>query len=486
MTVVPAAARGRGWPPSWGRLTGGIVWLTAALLVGLALPLVLAEQTGSLVRLAPIGLVAGIGLVVFAFARPEALFVVAFALLAVVRTNPAPVDLVFVLLVVSTLSRGRPFARVPPLAGLGLVLFGILSIASTINALDGRRALVFESTTIYLIVLALWLTGMFENAALTRRALKAYVLVAVASAIIGVLALKVPFPGRALFLYDSQRPMALFKDPNVFGPFLVPAAAIMLEEFVRPRLFGWKARNSFLAFVTLSAGVVFSFSRAGWLNLGTAIVVVVCVYAGRTRGLAATARSIGAIAVCALAGLALLTATNSLGFLQSRSHLESYDQQRFSTQTEALQHASEHVLGHGPGQSDVELPISTHSLYARVAYEQGYIGEALLIGIIGATLLAAVGLVARDIDLHGLGSAALLASWIGLLANSFFIDTLHWRHLWIVAALIWCASALSVRAGLPAGKLRPAIAARTNSGSRSSSTPRLGEGDEVVRESIDS
>ena len=33
--------------------------------------------------------------------------------------------------------------------------------------------------------------------------------------------------------------------------------------------------------------------------------------------------------------------------------------------------------------------------------------------------------------------AALLAAWCGLLANSAFIDTLHWRHLWIVAGLIY-------------------------------------------------
>jgi len=442
MTVVPTAARGKGLLPGWGRLTAGIAWLAAASLVGLALPIVLANGTSSLVRLAPIALVAAIGLVVFAFARPEALFVVAFVLLAVVRTNPAPVDLVFALLVVSTLSRARPFARVPPLIGLGLALFGILSIASTLNALDDRRALVFEATTIYLITLALWLTGMFESAVLTRRALKAYVLAAIASAVVGVLALKVPFPGRSLFLYDRQRAMALFKDPNVFGPFLVPAAAIMLEEIVRPRLFKWGSARTLLALMILSSGVVFSFSRAAGLNLGIAILTVVLIYMARARGIATTARSIGAIAICALVGLTLLAATNSLSFLQSRSRLETYDQQRFSTQTEALQRASRHVLGYGPGQSEVELPYSTHSLYARVAYEQGFIGEALLIGILGATLFVAVGLASRDRDLHGIGSAALLGSWLGLLANSFFVDTLHWRHLWIFAALIWCASFL--------------------------------------------
>jgi hypothetical protein len=38
------------------------------------------------------------------------------------------------------------------------------------------------------------------------------------------------------------------------------------------------------------------------------------------------------------------------------------------------------------------------------------------------------------------GSAAALGAWCGLLANSAFVDTLHWRHLWLVAALVWVAA----------------------------------------------
>jgi hypothetical protein len=39
----------------------------------------------------------------------------------------------------------------------------------------------------------------------------------------------------------------------------------------------------------------------------------------------------------------------------------------------------------------------------------------------------------------------LLAAWCGVLANSLFIDTLHWRHLWLLAALIWAGAALRIR-----------------------------------------
>ena len=48
---------------------------------------------------------------------------------------------------------------------------------------------------------------------------------------------------------------------------------------------------------------------------------------------------------------------------------------------------------------------------------------------------------ARGSDTYGIGSGALLAAWCGILANSFVVDTLHWRHLWVVAALIWIAAA---------------------------------------------
>ena len=71
--------------------------------------------------------------------------------------------------------------------------------------------------------------------------------------------------------------------------------------------------------------------------------------------------------------------------------------------------------------------------------EQGFPGVAVL-ALLGATLAigGANALAARDT--YGIGSAALLGAWCGLLANSAFVDTLHWRHLWIVAGLIWAGA----------------------------------------------
>jgi MFS family permease len=102
---------------------------------------------------------------------------------------------------------------------------------------------------------------------------------------------------------------------------------------------------------------------------------------------------------------------------------------------------TEYVFGHGPGQTERALDLATHSIYGRSAYEQGVLGLILVSTLMLATLAFAWGLARRDAHVNGVGSAALLGSWLGLIASGFFIDTLHWRHLWVVAALIWVGAA---------------------------------------------
>ena len=73
---------------------------------------------------------------------------------------------------------------------------------------------------------------------------------------------------------------------------------------------------------------------------------------------------------------------------------------------------------------------------------------ALLV-LLGFTLAVALRNATRGRGTYGIGSVALLGAWCGLLVNSFFVDTLHWRHLWIVAALIWAGAMSRYRPGTP-------------------------------------
>jgi O-antigen ligase len=374
--------------------------------------------------------------------QPNWTLVAGFLLLAFVRIEPAPVDILFMLLIGTTLALGTARVRMPPGILLILATYVAISILSMASAGAFGTAIIFNGITIFLLALAVWLTGVLHSdPATTRRAMKAYIVGAAATSFVGVLALHLPLPGASMFLFDDFRTQGLYKDPNVFAPFLVPAACVVLEELARPRLLKWPRAVTAAVGLVLVAGIVFAFSRAAWLNFLVAALTLVAVYALRRHGLKAAARSTGALAVVALAGAAMLVATESLSFFEERTTLQHYDEDRFATQGEAYARTTDRLFGYGPGQSEVIFRYAPHSTYARVAIEQGLFGLATIIGVFGVTLVAAIRLAGRDAHLHGVGSATLLAAWTGLIANSFFVDTLHWRHLWIVAGLVWCAAA---------------------------------------------
>ncbi|HYM44594.1 MAG TPA: O-antigen ligase family protein, partial [Solirubrobacteraceae bacterium] len=192
-------------------------------------------------------------------------------------------------------------------------------------------------------------------------------------------------------------------------------------------------------FLALTVGVVFSFSRAAWLNLAIGLIVLIGVVAVRRLD----RRAISLMLVVLVGGLAIVGAvlgTGSLGFLKERAHLQNYDAHRFAAQARGLTVGLHHAFGVGPGQFDVVSPVSSHSLYVRSLSEQGVLGLLVIAALVVGTIAFGVLNVIHGSDTYGISAAALLAAWCGLVANSFFVDTLHWRHLWLVAALIWAGT----------------------------------------------
>jgi hypothetical protein len=376
-------------------------------------------------------------------ARPLVAFAAAFVLLGVVDVQPAPVDAIFALLIATTVATVRTRPLIPAFVGVPLASFVLLTILSITNAVDLKRAISFEGITLYMVILGVWLSWAFAKREWVRVGMKMYIVAAVASAALGPLGLYLHLSSR--LVWGGARAEGLFKDPNVYGAFLVPAAIILLDEIGSPKILGWRRRTEIALFAIVSLGVVVSYSRAAWLDFAVAVATLVFVQSARRGGFKRAARSIGILAACALAGLTMLAATGSLHFLLERSHLQTYDQQRFSNQDFAFSDMFHHVFGFGPGQSEVLLPISAHSTFVRAAFEQGFLGFATLVLVLVGTLLCAIRLARHTVEVNGVGTGALLAIWLGQVVNSFFIDTLHWRHLWVWAALIWCSYSLMTR-----------------------------------------
>ena len=258
--------------------------------------------------------------------------------------------------------------------------------------------------------------------------------------IVSTLALLIPFPGHDVFTRIG-RAEGLFKDPNVFGPFLVPAALIVLEEILTPRLLQARRATKAVLFFVLTLGVLFSYSRAAWLNLVVGLVVVLVIVSFRRGGGKSAARALAVVLVAVASVAAVVAFSGSLSFLEQRAKVhQSYDSGRFRGQSESITWALHSPFGIGPGQYERRAHIAAHSLYARSLAEEGVPGLLAILVLMFATLGWALRNAIRGHDTYGIGSAALLGAWLGILLNGAFVDTLHWRHLWFVAALIWAGA----------------------------------------------
>jgi O-antigen ligase len=363
-------------------------------------------------------------------------------LLGVVVVEPAPADGVFLIVIAVAMATGRFSVRDVPGPVLALLaVFAALNLMSAVQVADPERAAVYFTITLFLGVLAVWLTGYMTSVRRARLLVRAYLVAAVASAALGILALLAPVPGAEL-LAEGGRARALFQDPNVFGPFLVPALLIVIEEMLHPRLLAARLPVKALLLAVLALAVLFSYSRGAWLNLAVALVVMSVVMALRRGGGRRALALLAVVVAAAGAAGAIVAATGSADFLSERAQAQRYDTERFSAQRAGLRPAQTYPFGAGPGQFESVAGISAHSSYARALGEQGFPGLLVVLALFVVTLGLAWRNAARGRSTYGIGSAALLAAWCGLLASSAFVDTMHWRHLWIVAALIWTGAML--------------------------------------------
>ena len=428
MTSVPAIRVPRASP---------LAGLAVATVAGAAFGVALAGDPPA--GFLPVAGVIGIWLVLgLALVSPGAAIALGFVLFGVVRVEPAPADAALGILAALAIATGQvDLRRVPaPILSL-LVALLALNVVSMTAATELAPALRFFGITLFLVVLAVWLASHLRTPERMRVVIRAYVAGAAATSLLAVAALFVAYPGHELL--GESRAQGFFKDPNVFGPFLIPAALIALEETLRPRVLGVRRGVSGALFAVLVLGILFAYSRAGWLNLAVALGAMLLVLSLRPGG----ARAVGAMLALALvaAGLAgaALAFTGSVSFLEERARVQAYDSERFSAQAGGVELGFGHPLGIGPGQFELSRPVSAHSIYVRVLAEQGVLGLATLVALLAGTLALAVRNAVVGADAYGVGGAALLGAWCGLLVNGAFVDTLHWRHLWLVAALIWVA-----------------------------------------------
>lgn len=385
---------------------------------------------------------AGLVILLVGLLNYDLLVLAAFSTVGFVWFEPAPFDLLLVVVLGLGLLTGRlrwPSSEKSILVHAGLWGLVVTNILSAVVAVPIRGNLRFLGITLYSLALFCFVRMYVTDRHSARMVLTGYLV----SALVNVLAVIMNLAGLNTgipLVRFSIRASGFFQDPNVYGPFVLVAALWVADQVVQ-RSFSFTRTGPLLLLTgLLGAGAVLSLSRAVWINLAFSGLVYFA-FLLRRASRADVAR------FCILAAVVLLIAILTLQFwgldeiMSGRWKLYGYDEVRFSIQRQGIVAGLTHPIGVGPGGW-----ANTHSLYVRTLAEHGVLGLISLGLLIGGLVIPLARRAWQEPPKRViLRDPILVASIGGQLVNSVVIDSIHWRHFWILLGLAW--SALEMRAG---------------------------------------
>ena len=393
---------------------------------------------------------------------------------ALVFVEPSPYEivslatiLVFVLTGLTVRAALLPFAIL-------LILINIGYSASANALLDQKSIVIWVVVSWYLA-----LTAMFFAAALGANTearlaalMRGCLIAGVIAALAGVAGYFRLVPGSAeLLLYDRAR--GTFKDPNVFGAFLILPALLALQMVIAGRFA--QAFRGMVLLALFAAAILLSFSRAAWGQLAfTGALVLALTFV--TTPSANQRLRIVLIAVAGVAAIALLlSALLSLGtvqdlFKERMSFDQSYDvgeMGRFGRHVLGALLALDVPFGIGPLQFSKFFPEDPHNSYLNAFMSGGWLPAfAILRWRCSRWRSACAACSSRR---RGNPTTIVVYSaYVGMMIESVIIDSDHWRHVFLLLGVLWGLIAVTSvkrspalrtgRADPPPGLARPSLA----------------------------
>ena len=257
--------------------------------------------------------------------------------------------------------------------------------------------------------------------------------------------------GPLFTLYDNARATGPFKDPNVFGPFLVPPIVWLAQDLLLKR--GGSLWSS-AAIGVMSLAVLLSFSRGAWGVYVGSLAIMGALTAATT----ASARVRGRVFVVGVVGVALLALALAVAlsipaindvFVERASLSQDYDlgeMGRFGAQLRSIPMLLERPFGFGPLRYHTMFPAAEdpHEVYINAFASYGWLGGLAFCAFTGLTLYVGWRLVFQ----RSRYQSEAIAVWSCLfpqMLQGLQIDSDHWRHLFLLfGALYGLAAAVRI------------------------------------------
>lgn len=379
----------------------------------------------------------GLGVMLVGLLKYDWLVLVTFCTFGFVRYEPAPFDILLMMLLALGLMTGRLRWRPSKRSALQVGLWGLIvaNLLSAVPVIPLSQCLRFLGITLYVLVIFCFVRMYAVEQRAVRFLLVGYTVGAVFNVLLvlfGLIGLSQP----DMVLRFATRAVGFFKDPNVYGPFLVMPMLWLIDQIVQRPLS--PARTGSLLFLVglLGTGTMLSLSRAAWINLAFSLGLYFPFLLSRGSREQTTRFLVLAIALV-VATVLIFQGFGLIDDALARLGFKGYDKTRFGVQRGGVVAGLTHPIGVGPGQWP-----NTHSLYARTLAEHGLLGFislGLLIGGLTVPLVRRIWQHSHAVDKEILSDRVLLASIGGQLVNSLVIDSIHWRHLWMLFGLAWAA-----------------------------------------------
>jgi len=366
------------------------------------------------------------------------------SLSGIVFIEPAPYDITLLAVGTFALLFGL---RIPAKLAPMLFCFTLIIIFGFVASFYATRiteAAMHIVTTAYLVVGTVILASFI--AAMPLRAIRVvmngYIVAALIATSAGFVGYFDLIPGA----YDNftlyGRLSGTFKDPNVYGPFLIaPLLFLIFQLTTRP---GKHLPVQLGAALILTAGIFLSFSRGAWGHLvvsGLVLLPMILVVLPNNKSrFRLLFFALLALVVLGLFLLALLGSSSIFEMFSQRAQLtQLYDvggRGRFDGQRLALEWVLSSPLGSGWGEFSRLWGEQAHNVYISQFMFSGWIGGFAYIALILTTLIRGFVFIRYNLATRPY-LMVFLATFCGLILQGLVIDTDHWRHFYLVIAAIW-------------------------------------------------
>lgn len=375
------------------------------------------------------------------------------AISGIVVFEPSPFDYFFPLLVVIFYKS----MKWDPLVALFMILLvlwsssGLFALIPWINEIESVR---YVFVTIYIGMISVFFSLIVnkyphETMKIIR---SGYEFATILSCVLGIMGyFDILDTGQYFSLYGRAR--STFKDPNVFGPFLIAPIIWNLQDLLLKK-------KSIFVFCCLFFLFVFnlfiSFSRGATIGFILSFFVLITMMSFSVGTSQFRARivvlSMFIVVLIVLDFFVALTVPQIRDmFLQRASLLQDYDngqQGRFGNQLRAVPLLLERPWGLGPLRfSHLFFPEDPHEVFVSVFSSFGWYGGIAFSALTIVTIYVGWRLCLRRSPLQ-MESIGVWASLFPQILQGIQIDTLHWRHMFILCGCLYGLAAAEHRFSL--------------------------------------